>query len=92
MPGNKELDDHHLKQSIFKQLLIAGTAACFADFATFPFDTAKGNCNLNLTNIWQLKHYDCIDFYYCLCVKFDYNYKVNMEMLYVAWQLLQQVR
>ena len=42
MPGNKEVDEHHLKQSIVAQLLIAGSAACIADIATFPFDTAKG--------------------------------------------------
>lgn len=29
------------KHSLFSQLLIAGSAACFADAATFPFDTAK---------------------------------------------------
>lgn len=87
MPGNKELDDHHLKQNIFKQLLIAGTAACIADLATFPFDTAKGNSNSNLEHCEYVKLY----FYYCLSVQYDYNYKEKMEMLYVTSQLIQQV-
>lgn len=44
MPANdKSIDEHQVKQSIVTQLLVAGTAACVADLATFPFDTAKGN-------------------------------------------------
>lgn len=61
MPANdKSLDELHRKQSIVTQLLVAGTAACIADFATFPFDTAKGNhftCNRNaLTIIVNASH------------------------------------
>lgn len=42
--------------NIFSQLLIAGTAACLADFVTFPFDTAKVRLQLQGENVIPLNH------------------------------------
>lgn len=58
MPANKEVDEHPVKQSIVAQLLIAGSAACIADIATFPFDTAKGECcKVQLSTLVAYTHY-----------------------------------
>lgn len=42
MPQNKDAAGQDFKQNVFAKFLIAGSAACLADVATFPFDTAKG--------------------------------------------------
>lgn len=40
-PSNNTNGSKQTKNSVFTHLLIAGTSACLADAATFPFDTAK---------------------------------------------------
>lgn len=39
--NNNNNGSKQTKNSVFTHLLIAGTSACLADAATFPFDTAK---------------------------------------------------